>query len=139
DALDRAGVRVEHGERVLARRRRRFDHRFALAGSGDDVALNELAQLDEITGMRRGIAEHVADGDDGDGDAALEIGAADAAAARLYKQAHGVLQTVDIAADPRAEAAHRDLAVRRIFGQRVVPLGTEARRPETGGERGAKP
>jgi hypothetical protein len=72
-------------------------------------------------------------------DPALEVGAADAAAARLDQQADGVRQPAGIAPDLRRRAAHRDAAIGRIGRDRVVPVAAEAGGPESGDERCAKP
>ena len=124
---------------MLAGRRRGLDRRLALAGAGGDVAVDELAQLDQVGGVRRGVAEDAAHGHHVDVDTALEVGAADAAAARLDEQAHRVAQALGVATDARADTAHRHLAIVRIDGHRVVPLAAEASRAEARGKGRAKP
>ena len=122
DAADRAGLRVEHRQGVFARRQAGLDHAFALAGRGGDVAVDELAQLGEVGGAGRGVAEDARHGRELRLDPALEVGAADAAAARLDQQADRVRQAVGIAAELRRGAAHRDPAIGRVGRDRVIPV-----------------
>ena len=71
--------------------------------------------------------------------APLQIDAAEAAAARLDEQAHRVAQAVGVAADLRADAAHRERAVGRVGRGRRVPVDAETRAAQAGDQRLAKP
>ena len=139
DVPDRAAVAVDHRGRVLARRRRGLDHDLALARARRGLAVDELAQLDQVAGARRRASQHARDRDRLRLHPALQVDPAEAAAARLDEQADGVAQARRVAADLRTDAAHRQGPVVRIGGGREVPVAAEAGAAQARDERPAEP